>query len=313
MVLALSRIGSALLTLVIVMVVVFVLIRLAPGDPVSMMLGDVSDPAVVERIRQGLGLDLSVPEQFALWSKHVLTGDLGRSIKSGEPVLPLVAAHFRVSLSIILLGLSLAVVLAIPAGMLAAWRQNSSVDFAVNAVSTLLLSIPTFWLGLLLLLLFGLKLGWLPVVGYVSVTENFTAGAVYLVMPILTLLLHELGILTRMMRASTIEVLRLDYITNARAKGQSEPAIFWRHAFKPAFAPTWSLLGFLFGNLLGGIAIIETVFTVPGFGRLLVESVYARDYPVIQACLLFIAVVYVIINNIIDLSYSIFDPRVRQQ
>jgi peptide/nickel transport system permease protein len=204
----------------------------------------------------------------------------------------------------------IASVIAVPAGVIAAWRQNSTLDLALVGTATVLLSIPTFWLGLLLLLFFGLKLEWLPVVGYVSFTENPTAALLYIIMPVMTLFLHEMGVLIRMARASTLEVLRLDYITHARAKGLSERAVLWRHAFKNAFGPTWTLIGLVLGNLLGGIAVVETVFTIPGLGRLLVDSIFARDYPVIQGCLLFVAFVYVVVNLIVDLLYPVFDPRV---
>jgi peptide/nickel transport system permease protein len=194
--------------------------------------------------------------------------------------------------------------------MIAAWKQNRLPDLMLVGTATLLVSIPTFWLGLLLLLFFGLKLEWLPVVGYVSVVSDWKAGLLYLVMPILTLFLHEIGVLIRMARASTLEVLRLDYITHARAKGLSERAVLLHHAFRNSFGPTWTLIGLVLGNLLGGVAVVETVFTIPGLGRLLVDAIFARDYPVIQGCLLFVAVIYVITNLLIDLCYPIFDPRV---
>jgi peptide/nickel transport system permease protein len=203
-----------------------------------------------------------------------------------------------------------AALVAVPAGMIAAWKQNKAPDLFLVGTATLLVSIPTFWLGLLLLIFFGLKLQWLPVVGYVSVGDDWKAGLLYLVMPIATLFLHEIGVLMRMARASTLEVLRLDYITHARAKGLSESAVLMRHAFRNAFGPTWTLIGLVLGNLLGGIAVVETVFTIPGLGRLLVDSIFARDYPVIQGCLLFVGVVYVVVNLLIDLCYPIFDPRV---
>jgi peptide/nickel transport system permease protein len=225
-------------------------------------------------------------------------------------VLPLVLQRFWVSAQIVFTAVFLASLVAVPAGMIAAWRQNSTTDLVLVGVSTLLLSIPTFWLGLLLLLFFGLKLGWFPVVGYVHLHEDAWAALVYMVMPIATLFLHEIGVLIRMARASTLEVLRLDYITHARAKGLSESAVLWRHAFKNAFGPTWTLIGLVLGNLLGGIAIVETVFTIPGLGRLLVDSIFGRDYPVIQGCLLFVAFVYVMVNLFIDLLYPVFDPRV---
>jgi len=307
---ALNRIAMAIPTLLIMAASVFALIRLIPGDPASLMLGDLADPASLSDLRARLGLDRSLPEQFAIWFGNVLAGDLGRSITSNQPVLALVLERFWVSAQIVLVAVLLASLVAVPAGMIAAWRQNSALDVAVVALSALLLSVPTFWLGLLLLLLFGLKLGWLPVVGYVSFTEDPWSALLYLVLPVATLFLHEIGVIVRMARASTLEVLRLDYITHARAKGLSESAVLWRHAFRNAFGPTWTLIGLVLGNLLGGIAVVETVFTIPGLGRLLVDAIFARDYPVIQGCLLFVAFVYVIVNLVVDLLYPVFDPRV---
>jgi len=307
---AFNRILMALPTLLIVAVSVFVLIRLIPGDPATLMLGDQATPANLADLRQRLGLDDSLPVQFGLWFGHVLTGDFGNSITTGQGVLPLILARFWVSAKIVLAAAALASLVAVPAGMIAAWRQNSWVDLVLVGGATLLLSIPAFWMGLLLLLFFGLKLGWLPVVGYVSFSDDVGKALLYMVLPVLTLFLHEIGVILRMARASTLEVLRLDFITHARAKGLSEMAVLWRHAFKPAFGPTWTLIGLVLGNLLGGIAVVETVFTIPGLGRLLVDSIFARDYPVIQGCLLFIAFVYVLVNLIVDLCYPLFDPRV---
>ena len=307
---AITRILMAVPTLLIVAIAVFALIRLVPGDPASLMLGDLADEASLASLRHNLGLDRPLPVQFAIWFQNALSGDLGRSITSDQAVLPLVLGRFWVSAKVVLAAVLFASLAAVPAGMVAAWRQNSTLDVTLVAVSTLLLSVPTFWLGLLLLLFFGLKLGWLPVVGYVSFTVDPWRAFLYLVMPVMTLFLHEIGVLMRMARASALEVLRLDYITHARAKGLSESAVLWRHAFKNAFAPTWTLIGLMLGNLLGGIAVVETVFTIPGLGRLLVDSIFARDYPVIQGCMLFIAVVYVLVNLVVDLLYPMFDPRV---
>jgi len=306
----LKRLAMALPTLFIVAVSVFVLIRLIPGDPAQLLLGDLADPARLLALRTRLGLDQSWLTQFGLWIGHALQGDLGVSITTGEPVLQLVLSRFLVSAQIVLVAVVLAVLVAVPAGMIAAWKQNRLPDLALVGTATLLVSLPTFWLGLLLLLLFGLKLEWLPVVGYVSVMSDWKNGLLYLVMPIMTLFLHEIGVLIRMARASTLEVLRLDYITHARAKGLSERAVLMRHAFRNSFGPTWTLIGLVLGNLLGGVAVVETVFTVPGLGRLLVDAIFARDYPVIQGCLLFVAVIYVLTNLVIDLCYPIFDPRV---
>jgi len=307
---ALTRIGMALPTLLIVAVSVFVLIRLIPGDPAQLMLGDLATPASLADLRARLGLDQSLPVQFGIWIGNVVSGDFGQSISSQQAVLPLILQRFWVSAQIVLVAVLLASCVAVPAGVIAAWKQDSALDLGLVATATLLLSIPTFWLGLLLLLFFGLKLEWLPVVGYVSIAENPWAGILYLVMPILTLFLHEIGVILRMARASTLEVLRLDYITHARAKGLSEGAVLWRHAFKNAFGPTWTLIGLVLGNLLGGIAVVETVFTIPGLGRLLVDGIYARDYPVVQGCMLFTAFLYVVVNLLVDLLYPLLDPRV---
>jgi peptide/nickel transport system permease protein len=310
---ALVRIGMAIPTLLIVAVSVFILIRLIPGDPASLMLGDLADPASLADLRERLGLDRPIGVQFAIWFGNVLSGDLGISINTGQAVLPLIVQRFWVSAEVVLLAVAFASLVAVPAGMIAAWRQNSLSDLFLVGSATLLLSIPTFWLGLLLLLFFGLKLEWLPVVGYVPVSSDAWRGVLYLIMPVMTLFLHEIGVVLRMARASTLEVLRLDYITHARAKGLTESAVLWRHAFKNAFGPTWTLIGLVLGNLLGGIAVVETVFTIPGLGRLLVDSIFARDYPVIQGCLLFVAIVYVLVNLVIDLFYPVFDPRVTAQ
>jgi peptide/nickel transport system permease protein len=300
----------AIPTLVIVAITVFALIRFIPGDPAALMLGDMATPDQVAEMRKELGLDASLPQQFLVWTGNVLSGDFGQSIVNKEPVLPLVVSRFMVSAEIVVVAVILASLIAVPAGVIAAWRQNSATDLFLIGTATILLSIPTFWLGLLLLLFFGLKLGWLPVLGYVSISDNFTSGLLYLVLPIMTLVIHEAGVLIRMARASTLEVLRLDYITHARAKGLSEQAVLWKHAFKNAFGPTWTMIGLILGNLLGGIAVIETVFTIPGLGRLMVDSIFQRDYPVIQGCLLFVAMSYVIVNLIVDLLYPLFDPRV---
>lgn len=306
----LTRIASAIPTLILVSIAVFGLLRFIPGDPAALMLGDLAKPGQVEAMRIQMGLDKPVVAQYLIWVGNALTGDFGKSISTGQNVLPLILNAFSVSASIVLLGVFIAALIAVPAGMLAAWRQNSPGDIGVIAVSTILLSIPSFWLGLMLLLVFGLHLGWLPVIGYVPFSQGFWPALVYIVLPVTTLVLSEAGPIARMARASTIEVARLEYITHARAKGLSEPAVMWRHAFKNAFAPTLTLIGFVLGSLLGGIAVIETVFTLPGLGRLLVDAIYARDYPVVQGTMLFVAAIYVVVNLIVDLLYPFLDPRV---
>jgi peptide/nickel transport system permease protein len=309
----LRRIAMTIPTLLLVAVSVFGLIRLIPGDPAQLMLGDGADAAQLDVLRQQLGLDKPVPAQFVHWLGHVVRGDFGASIANGLPVLPLILERFQVSAAIVLTALLIATLIAVPAGLLAAWKQNKALDVGIVVGATLLLSIPSFWLGLLLLLFFGLKLGWVPVVGYVSLGDNLGQGLLYLALPIVTLAMIEPGILTRMARASAIEVLRLEYVAHARAKGAPERRVLLRHVLPNAFGPTLTLIGLVLGHLLGGIAVLETVFTLPGLGRLLVDGIFARDYPVVQGCLLFTAGIYVVINLVIDLCYPLFDPRVSVQ
>ena len=306
-----QRVGMALPTLLLISIMVFGLIRFIPGDPALLMLGDMADSQSLADMRKTLGLDHSFVNQYLIWIRAVLSGDFGFSISSSQPVLDLLVERFSVSAVIVLISVGLAVLLAVPVGLYAAWKQNSLMDLGLVASATLLLSIPAFWLGLLLLYFFGMKLGWLPIVGYVSVSADPLRGLSYLVLPVVTLTLVEFGSIARMARASTIEVLRLEYIAHARAKGLSETAVLWRHALRNAFAPTWTLVGLILGNLLGGIAVLETVFTLPGIGRLMVDSIFARDYPVLQGCLLLITSIYVVVNLVVDLLYPVFDPRVK--
>lgn len=305
-----KRILWTLPTLFLVGLLVFVLMRLVPGDPALLILGDSATPEQLADLRAQYGLDHSIPVQFAYWLGQVLQGDLGNSIHSGEAVLPLLLERFQVSAAIVLAAVAMAALLAVPAGLYAAWKQNSVADTVVVAAATFFLSIPSFWLGLLLLLFVGLKLGWVPVVGYVPFSQDWVASLSFLVLPIITLTLIEMGVLTRMARASAIETLRLEYVTHARAKGLAERRVLLRHVLPNAFAPTWTLIGLVLGNLLGGIAVLETVFTLPGLGRLLVDAIFARDYPVVQGCLLFTALIYVAVNLVVDLCYPLFDPRV---
>lgn len=306
----LTRLASAVPTLFLVSVAVFVMMRFIPGDPAALMLGDLAKPGQVEAMRRQMGLDQPLVVQYLIWIGNVLTGDFGQSIANGQKALPLILDRFAVSSVIVLLAVLVASAIAVPAGMLAAWKQDSLGDIGVVATSTILLSIPSFWLGLMLMLIFGLHLGWLPIVGYVPFSKDFGHAALYVILPVVTLVLVESGPIAHMARASTIEVSRLEYITHARAKGLSEGAVIWRHAFKNAFAPTLTLIGFVLGSLLSGIAVIETVFTIPGLGRLLIDAIYARDYPVVQGTMLFVAFIYVAVNLAVDLVYPLLDPRV---
>jgi peptide/nickel transport system permease protein len=305
-----GRVLMTIPTLLLVAVAVFLLMRLIPGDPALLVLGDAATEAQLEAARRSLGLDQPIPLQFWGWFTRLLSGDLGTAITNGQPVLPLLFERFQVTAGVVVVAVAAATAVSVAFGLFAAWRQDSAADIAVVAVTTLLLSIPSFWLGLLLILLFGLTLGWLPVIGYVPFSQDPVRAAQFLVLPIVTLVLVESGVLTRMARASAIDVLRLEYVAHARAKGLSEGRVLVRHVLPNAFAPTWTLVGLILGNLLGGMAVLETVFTLPGLGRLLVDAIYARDYPVVQGCLVFIAVVYVLVNLLVDLCYPLFDPRV---
>jgi peptide/nickel transport system permease protein len=306
----LRRLLWTLPTLLLVAAMVFVLVRLIPGDPVQLILGDRATEQEAAALTARYGLDRSIPEQFAIWLGRAVQGDLGRSITNGREVLPLILERFGVTASIVLAAVAMAAAVAVPLGLLAAWRQNGRLDVGLVVLATILMSVPSFWLGLILLLVFGLWLGWVPVIGFVPFSTDPVGALSYLLLPVVTLMLVEVGVLTRMMRASAIEVLRLEYVLHARAKGLPESRVLLRHVLPNAFAPTWTMIGLVLGGLLGGIAVLETVFTLPGLGRLLVDAIFQRDYPVVQGCLLFTALVYVLINLVVDLCYPLFDPRV---
>lgn len=309
----LKRLLQAIPTLALVSFVVFGLIRLIPGDPAQLLLGDAADASSLAVLHAQMGLDKSVLSQYFHWLAQVLQGNLGVSLTNGVAILPEILERFQVSGIIVICAVALAVLISVPAGLLAAWKHNSGLDMLVVTTATLLLSIPSFWLGIMLMLVFGLQLGWLPIVGYVSLSQNLSLGMLYLVLPVITLAWVETGVFTRMARASAIEVLRLECVAHARAKGCSESRVLLRHVLPNAFAPTLTLVGLVLGNLLGGIAVLETVFTLPGLGRFLVDAIFARDYPVIQACLLFIATIYILVNLLVDLCYPLLDPRVTIQ
>ena len=297
-------------TLLIVTILVFLLVRAIPGDPAQVLLGEGAPPAALAAMRTQLGLDQPLIAQYWLWLRQAFSGDLGHSIVTGEAVVPLVLSRFQLTAMIVLTAVLLATIIATTGGLIAAWRRNGHIDLAISSAASLILAVPSFWLGLILLLVFGVQLRWLPVVGYVPLSEGWSAALAFLILPIATLTISESGVLTRMMRASAVDVLRLDYVTHARAKGLSERAVLTRHVFPNAFAPTLTLVGLTLGHLLGGIAVVETVFTLPGLGRLMVDAILARDYPVVQGCLLFTALIYVGVNLAVDLLYPLFDPRV---
>src|SRR6185437_15640051 len=254
------RLLLALPTLFLVSVIVFALMRLVPGDPAVVLLGEQADPATIAALQEEMGLNRPLPAQYLTWLAHAARGDLGSSIETHESVRSMIADRFPLSAAVALSAVGFATLIAVLAGLCAAWKRDGPLDAAVVAGASLVLAIPSFWLGLLLLLLFGLHFGWLPVIGYVPFSQDAKQAALYLVLPVVTLATVESGVLTRMMRSSAIDVMKLDYVTHARAKGLSEPQVLARHVFPNAFAPTLTLVGLALGQLLGGIAVIETVF-----------------------------------------------------
>ncbi|HET6629513.1 MAG TPA: ABC transporter permease [Woeseiaceae bacterium] len=307
---ALRKLALAVPTVVIVALIVFSLMHLIPGDPAQALAGDIADPAVVEQIRDEMGLDEPLPVQFAIWAGQVIRGNFGESIITGEPVLDAIRKRFGVTATLVIPALLFSALVAVPAGLLAAWKQNTATDMLTMFAVIVAISVPSFWAGMMLILFFGVWLGWLPTVGYIPIGEDFWRGVAYLIMPISAIMFVEMGSITRMMRSNTIEVLRQDYILHARAKGVPESAVLYRHALKNAFAPTLTLLGLILGSLLGGAAVIETVFSLPGIGRFLVDSIYARDYPVVQGILLTVSGIYILANLLVDLLYPLLDPKV---
>lgn len=308
----LKRLLMSIPTFAIVAVIIFTLVRSLPGDPALMMLGgQIDDEATLEQMRHQLGLDQPIPVQFLVWVREVFSGNLGVSIMTGQEVGDLIWQRFSVTATVVLMAMTTALIVAVPLGLLAAHRHNTRTDYAIVLLTILKLSMPSFWVGLMLLVLFGAVLGWLPTVGYVSISDDLGVGMTYLLLPVVSLALSEIAVLTRMIRAGSLEILSKDYVTHARAKGLTERRVLWRHVFPNAFAPTLTMVGIMLAGLLAGAAVTETVFTLPGLGKLLVDSIYARDYPVLQGALLFIAGVYVMTNLLIDIAYSFFDPKVR--
>jgi peptide/nickel transport system permease protein len=309
----LKRILSSVPTLLIISLFIFVLLRLVPGDPATLLVGDLANGDELEKIRAQMGLDQPLPVQYLIWLKTVLTGDLGRSFMTGELVFEAMISRFYVTAQVVGLAFVISALIAIPAGVVAARFQNRRVDLVLVSLATLFLSVPSFWVGILLILFFGSYLGWLPTLGFVEFSQSPVEWMMHIILPITALVFVETAILTRLMRASTIEVLNQEYITYARSKGLPEGVILWRHALKNALSPTLTMLGLILGSLLSGTAVIETVFGLPGLGRFLIDAIYARDYPVIQGTLLLIVVIYITINIVVDLLYPLVDPRVRHQ
>jgi ABC-type dipeptide/oligopeptide/nickel transport system permease component len=298
-----QRILYAIPALWLIVTMVFMLAHLVPGDPVAQMLGEGARVEDLQQLRHALGLDLPLLTQYGRYMEGVLHGNLGESFRFQQPVLRVVASHYPATLELAIVALLICAAIAIPAGVLAAHRRGERTDHAVGVLTLFGLSIPNFALGPILILVFSVILGWLPVSG--------RGGILHLVLPAFTLGAALAAILTRMVRTSVIEELSADYIRTARAKGLTESAVLFRHAFRNALIPILTILGLQFGTLLAGTIVTESIFAWPGIGRLAVQAIGARDYPLLQGCILLIAVSYVIVNLLTDFVYAVVDPRVR--
>jgi ABC-type dipeptide/oligopeptide/nickel transport system permease component len=297
------RILLALPALWLIVTMVFMLAHIVPGDPVQQMLGEGARADDLQQLRHTLGLDLPLAEQYGKYLSRVVRGDLGESIRFQQPVARIILSHYPATLALAFVALLVCAAIGIPAGMLAAQRRGTSTDHAIGVFTLLGLSVPNFALGPVLILIFSVILGWLPVSG--------RGGISHMILPAVTLGAALAAILTRMVRSSVIEELSSDYVRTARAKGLSDSAVLFRHAFRNALIPILTILGLQFGTLLAGTIVTESIFSWPGIGRLTVQAIQARDYPLLQGCILLIAVSYVAVNLFTDLVYAFADPRVR--
>ena len=307
-----QRVLATIPVMFIVGSVVFFIMHLTPGDPATIMAGDLAEPEQIEKIRAKMGFDKPLITQYRLFFWDIARGDLRHSIFSDFPVTTLVKQRIEPTITIAILGEGLAVLLGVPAGVLAAWRSNTLVDRTIMVFAVLGLALPSFWLGFNLIWLFAIKAQWLPAVGFVPFGEGDLVGwARSLVLPCVTIGAIIAALIARMTRSSMLEVLREDYVRTARAKGLAENVVLIRHALRNAALPIVTIIGLGFAGLLSGLVITEQVFAIPGIGRLLVDGVVKRDFPVIQGVILITAGMYVLLNLLVDLTYGYFDPRVR--
>jgi peptide/nickel transport system permease protein len=305
------RLLALIPVLLLVSVIAFGLVHLTPGDPVANILGDKATVEDIARVRGQLGLDRPLPEQYARWLLNVLRGDLGKSVFNDQPVVSMLIERIEPTLMLAGLALVLTVLIGIPAGVFAAMKHNSSFDQGLMLLALLGVSMPNFWLGLNLILIFSVLLGWLPSGGYVPLADNPLGSLQSVLLPALALGFSQAALVARITRASMLEVLQADYVRTARAKGLHWTLVNFRHALKNALLPTITVVGLVVAVLVGGSAITETVFTIPGAGRLVVNAVLRRDYPVVQGAILLVAVLYVLINLLVDIIYVYVDPRIR--
>lgn len=311
----LSRIASSIIVLFIVSLVVFLALQAAPGDPAALMLGPAAaDPDMqpaLEALRLEMGLDRPVYVQYGLWLKDMLRGDFGNSIRNNLPVAPIIWGRVPATVELLIVGLVFGITLALPGGILSAVRRGSWIDHGISLFAASGIAIPSFWFGLLLILIFSVNLDLLPASGYVSIFEDPVGNLQRVLLPGLTLGLYLAAYMTRFLRADMLEVLDADYIRTARAKGLTEGRVIFRHALKNSLISVLTIMGILIGSLLGGVVIIEQVFGWSGVGWLSIQAIAVRDYPMVQGVVLFAAASFIAANLVVDLLYGFVDPRVR--
>jgi peptide/nickel transport system permease protein len=305
------RLVAIIPVLAVVAILVFLMLRLTPGDPAAVIAGDNATSDQIADIREKLGLNQPIWQQFGIWIGNMLQGNFGESFFFKKTVAELIAQRVEPTLALATCTLIFAVAISVPIGVMAAYKQGSIFDRAVMGFSVMGFSVPTFVIGYCLIYVFAIELGWLPVQGYVRIAVNFGQFFERMILPSITLSVGFIALIARITRASVLEVLNEDYIRTARAKGLSNRVVLMRHALRNAAVPIMTVIGLGIAILLGGAVITESVYGLPGLGRLTVEAVLSRDFPTIQTVILLFSVVYVFINLIIDISYTLFDPRIR--
>ncbi|RLM05246.1 ABC transporter permease [Gibbsiella quercinecans] len=305
------RVLAAIPVMLVVALFVFLLLRLSPGDPAAIIAGDMATPQQLAAIRESLGLNQPLYQQFFVWIAQLLQGDFGTSLMAQTPVITMIGQRLEPTLSLALVAITFTILISVPLGVLAAWKHGTWIDNLVMSSSVLGFSIPVFVIGYLLSTLFAIELKWLPVQGFRSISQGAWPFTQRIILPALTLSSVYIALVARMTRASVLEVLGEDYIRTARAKGLPEIHVLFRHALRNSMIPILTVIGTGFALMISGVVVTESVFNIPGLGRLIVDAVLARDYPVIQGMILLTSGVYVIINLLIDLSYALSDPRIR--
>ena len=306
-----QRLAISAVTLAVISLIVFTGVRMIPGDPARVLAGTDADAAGLEEIREKYGLNDPIPVQYLRWVGLAFRGDLGESIRTREGVVSTVAKKLPITLELACLSILVALGIAIPVGVLSAVRRNTLWDYLANGFSLCGLSVPSFWLGIMLILLLSVRLHWLPASGFVPFFQDPVANLQRMIMPAFVLGATLGAVLMRQTRNSMIEVLSADYIRTAHSKGLAGRAVIFRHAIRNGLIPVVTILGLQMGALMGGAVVTEQIFVVPGFGRLIVEAVFTRDYPLVQGVVLITAGSYVLINLLVDLSYSLLNPRIR--